>query len=528
METLLAPLHDHLERAHLLASDWPKLVAGLKAFAAKESLTDHEAVRRFYGEVMSDSLVEKIVASERRQVKIAEVAEKLKLDRVIAEMMKGNMFFMEVSRWIKKVKGTVWKGKPIPTAAMCYDVLTDDFTMLWNPHFFASFIVDFGEEEGTKIIEGIIYHELYHFTLKHLTIRRRSPALPWNIATDGAINSIILKSGHTLPECGVFPGKPWKKPEPRVTLRGGVTQRPLTPEEKEMQESLHALIKSWEPMGSSDFYFSELMKWARENGHSYSENGIKPKGSKDIVDDVLDELDMHDFWDEIPEDKREMVQDQMKSVLRRAQKKADNEASGWGSIPAELQAAIRKYVDNRVPWDRILRHFVGTFMRGARRNTFKRINRRTPYDFPGVKRDHLPRIAVLVDESGSVDDEQIAMLFAALGSLAKKTGFDVIPFDTEVDEAGIFEWKRGMSPPLRRTRCGGTSFTAACDWINDPKRAGKYDGYLLLTDGECSNPGPSRLRRGWVITPGHKLDFETKDMVINMDDVKMPQEDPVR
>ena len=41
---------------------------------------------------------------------------------------------------------------------------------------------------------------------------------------------------------------------------------------------------------------------------------------------------------------------------------------------------------------------------------------------------------------------------------------------------------------------------------------------IILTDGECSDPGPSRKRRAWVIVPGRKLYFDphASDTVIQM------------
>jgi len=55
------------------------------------------------------------------------------------------------------------------------------------------------------------------------------------------------------------------------------------------------------------------------------------------------------------------------------------------------------------------------------------------------------------------------------------------------------------------------------------KNSNRFDGYLILTDGEASDPGPSKLKRGWVLVPGQKLYFEAskRDFVISM---KAPKE----
>jgi predicted metal-dependent peptidase len=236
---------------------------------------------------------------------------------------------------------------------------------------------------------------------------------------------------------------------------------------------------------------------------------------------------MHDFWDQVPEDEKEMMQEKMKGILRGAVRRADNEQNGWGSIPADLQKALRSYIDDRVDWDTALRQFVGSFQRGKRANTFKVINRRTPYVHPGTKRTHLPNIAVAVDQSGSVDDEQLQLVFGVLGSLAKRVTFTVIPFDSVVHEKGIFEWKKGSLPPVKRVATGGTDFKVVCDYINDGK-AGKVDGYIVITDGECYDPGHTKLRRAWVITPGHRLGFPTKDLVISMDNKRAGKNEELR
>ena len=71
-------------------------------------------------------------------------------------------------------------------------------------------------------------------------------------------------------------------------------------------------------------------------------------------------------------------------------------------------------------------------------------------------------------------------------------------------------------PDVFRTRCGGTDFKAPTKHANENKH--RFDGYLILTDGEAPDPGPSRLKRGWVVIPGRELMFDPSksDFVIQM------------
>ena len=130
------------------------------------------------------------------------------------------------------------------------------------------------------------------------------------------------------------------------------------------------------------------------------------------------------------------------------------------------------------------------------------------------------KIAISIDQSGSVGNGELELLFAELRNLAKNTEFTIFNFDTEVDESSERVWRRGKTPGTERTRCGGTCFKAPTVHAN--KNKNKFDGYLILTDGEASDPGPTRLKRGWVIVPGQKLYFDAskRDFVINMKEPK--------
>ena len=100
-------------------------------------------------------------------------------------------------------------------------------------------------------------------------------------------------------------------------------------------------------------------------------------------------------------------------------------------------------------------------------------------------------------------------LFGALGPVA------IVDLD-EVDEDSEAVWKKNRTPETHRTRCGGTCFSAPTKHAN--KNSNRFDGYLILTDGEASDPGPSKLKRGWVIIPGRELLFSPskRDFVIGM------------
>ena len=98
------------------------------------------------------------------------------------------------------------------------------------------------------------------------------------------------------------------------------------------------------------------------------------------------------------------------------------------------------------------------------------------------------------------------MAFAELRSLARRTEFTTFHFDTSVDEKSETKWKKGKTPQAGRTRCGGTDFDCVTQHAN--KNRHRFDGYIIITDGEAAKPKPSKLKRCWLLVPGTNLLFQ--------------------
>ena len=406
------------------------------------------------------------------------------LDRHLISFLQDSPFFAELSRHIRKTP-----TDSMPTAAVAFDQEYDDITLYWNPEFF--------RDMSDSDIRGVLTHEFYHLIFCHLTTRRKKPAKMWNVATDLAINSII--SGHSnmsLPDGCLMPGVFPKGPEGRE----------WTKEEKDAMP-IAQLIAEFPKDQSSEWYFDKLKEKVEEE---------QQKGGGSGMGD-LDSFDDHGGWDDVPEEMKDMVAGKVAAAVEKAVKHADGQANGWGSIPAELRDAIRRSVSHIVDWRSVLRQFIGNMARGERSTTIKRINKRYPYIHPGVKRGYVAKLLIAIDMSGSVDNDQLALFFSELASLTKKVTVTILPFDCTADLRDSFEWKKGKKVEAKRVRGGGTDFNAPTKIINDPKNRGRWDGMLVLTDGECDKPIPSRVKRGWVVSPGHKLLFATDEMTITLD-----------
>lgn len=433
-------------------------------------------------------------------------------DRHFVKLLSDSPFFAEISRHVRKVV-----TRDLPTAGVTYDKRTDDFVMGVNPDFFSSM--------SDAEVGGVIRHELYHIVFLHVTSRSKERSLHrrWNVATDLAINSIILspESGQTaLPDSALAPGRP---------LKVGPGK------ENEAARKVSDLIASFPQLESSDYYFNRLSELAEElqdscpahgkgdpsQGHGEDGDGggghIHGPSDVECTCGGVGTLDDHDGWGDIPDGDREQAEAKARSLVEKAAAAADSRANGWGNMPGAIRDEIRKMVSRAVDWRSVLRQFVGSISRASRATTIRRINRKYPYIHPGVKRGYVAKLAVAVDESGSVSDEMLGEFFGELESLTRQVAVTVVPFDAAVDEADVFEWRKSTKPKIVRCKQGGTTFDAPTEYVNSPKNRGRWDGLIVLTDGQAAMPSPSRVKRGWILARGCKLAFPSDEMQVSMD-----------
>lgn len=417
------------------------------------------------------------------------------LERHLVVFLMNSTFFTELSRHLTKVP-----TRDIPTAGVTYDQRTDQIMMLYNPDFFESL--------SNWEINGVLTHEFYHLVFGHLTARRKTPGKLWNIATDLAINSIIVKNstGSSLTRSGENDDRPL----PAGALIPG--QWPVMPDGRKLSDEekkagqLATLIAGFPKMKPSEWYFDKLMEVAKKN---------RQPGDPGDPDSWIDSFDNHDVWDGVPEDQREYIEGKIKSIVEKAVQKADA-TSMWGNIPAELREEIRRSVSTIINWRAVLRQFIGTLVRGGRTSSIKRINRRYPYIHPGLKRSYTAKLLIARDESGSVSNEMLEMFFGELNALTRKVEIDFLPFDCYCHERDIVRWARGSVPAkaTKRTKMGGTDFDAPTRVFNDPKNRGRWDGLLILTDGMAPSPIPARGKRGWVLAQGCSLHFTSPELQV--------------
>lgn len=391
----------------------------------------------------------------------------------ITRLQVASGFYNSVFMRVTKVRCTGHMMRKIPTAAM--GVKDMNIVFYWNPLFFADLT--------RKEIQGILKHEVYHLILLHCTARMRENRLLWNFATDLAINSLIGE--QHLPKSCLFPGKPLCATEE--------AKKAWTKGQLEAFTHLSKTIEGFEPKLTSEFYYGQLQKeW----------DDIKEFMDMEGMAGICGQFDNHDGWEDIPDELRDALNERVRGYVREAVRQAD-ESKSWGDMPAEAQRELRRLISRQVDWRSLLRQFVGNTLQAGTRRTRMRRNRKYGILQPGKKSDTMARIMVAVDESGSVCDAALELVFAELNNLSSTVEFVFVPFDCTVEEKFVTVWKKNIKRPPVREKAGGTNFDAPTEYINKQRENGgpKADGLIIVTDGYAPQPGPCNVRRGWLIVP---------------------------
>jgi predicted metal-dependent peptidase len=423
-----------------------------------------------YEEMNNDEIADalgapdKVESSEAEEVDVSAFDLNIHVHRLLMD----EPFFAALSRRMDK-QGT----NGIPTAGV---TVTEEgkLKMLYNPKFFA--------EMSDDARKDVLKHEFYHIVFQHVTGGRflsfrdmsQSERKIHNIAMDLSIN------GHlpNLPEGACFPGQgPFAHLEPFKTA------------EHYLRE-LRKMQKEGEGGGEGQ---------GGEGGGQPGEGQGNGQGNGNPLDG-MDSFDDHSGWDEMDEQTKQIAEERVKEFIKDAVEEANSSSRGWGTVPADCRKEIMASISNKVDWKKVLRYFVKQSQKANKRSSVTKINKRYPYMHPGKKASRTAKIAIAIDQSGSVSEEMLSAFFAELNGLAKIAEFTVIPFDTRVDPEKNWVWKKGQNRKRERTMYGGTCFDAPTKFVNE---TGGFDGLIVCTDMEAPKPVRCNVQRLWITDEYH-------------------------
>jgi predicted metal-dependent peptidase len=400
-----------------------------------------------------------------------------------ARLLMREPFFAALSRRIDKVATT-----SIPTAGVRVNKERAQFELFYNPEFFAAL------SDDHKL--GILMHEFYHIIFEHVTKRLPADGIRRidNIAMDLSINGLPEMKGK-LP-CEADPGP----------ILEGATEpmKGVMPGEGPFKDLPACQTYEW--------YLVQLEKMQKEN----EEKQRKGEGEPGDAFGDADSLDDHDaFGDSGDATVNEIAKERLKEAVKKAAEEAEK-SRNWGSVSSGVRRDIMDRISSKVDWRKVLRYFVKTSQRADKRSTPRRLNKRFPKVHPGKRVRRHAKIAISIDQSGSVDDGMLSAFFSELNKLAEIAEFTVIPFDTVVAVDKVYTWKKGQTKKTERVLTGGTCFNAPTKYVNEKG----FDGHIILTDLMAPKPVASKCQRMWMTTKQYAARpyFSTNERIIAIDD----------
>lgn len=271
-------------------------------------------------------------------------------------------------------------------------------------------------------------HEALHVALMHPFRRGARTPTRWNQAGDYVINDKLSKEGGDL-------GEGW-------LISPGFTDM--------SSEQVYAQLPPEPPGGG---------KGGGQGQGSGSGDG-QPGKNDNPDNDVL----------EAP-DKSEAAEAQARATVA----KAINVAKAMGKMPGDLKEMLEDILSPKVDWKEVLRRFMTDVNKSD--YSFARPNRRMisqGYYLPtrhGM--DSMRNIAVVIDTSGSMGDEELKQMFGEVCGAVEDScpgKVTVVYCDAAVNHVDKFEdtpTADDVRHSAKRVGGGGTDLTRALDWIDE-------------------------------------------------------------
>ncbi len=311
--------------------------------------------------------------------------------------------------------------------------------------------VKFLETLTPEELTGVIAHEALHCALGHLWRQGERERQKWNYAADYAINLIVTKEGLTLPACALIDAKFADMSAEQIYE--------LLPDPSKIQGGLISSHDYWpgNNQASSDPGQNNAPP---QTGNASSGTAQTPNKSTD---------DIEKEWKE-----------------RLA--KAAHEARGRGNLPGSVSKMIEDILEPMINWKLLLRDMI----KSSSRNDFRFFPPSKKHIWQNV---YLPsihgeklEIAVAIDTSGSVSDEEFCELLAEIRGITEQFEdyeIHILLCDTSVHDYLLIS-STDPWPKRFRKMGGGTSFIPVFEYIQQNDL--RISALAYLTDGDGAFP----------------------------------------
>lgn len=366
-------------------------------------------------------------------------------------------------------------------------------------------------EKAKQLRYGAIKHQLLHLVLKHIMrVQDFGNKKLFNIAADLATNQYIdvkqlTKDAITIEQF----------PEFNLQAQQSLDYyyKHIQEEAEEIEKILNAPSSDQNSDTSAPSPFGQGAASADEQDEEQDEDENQDENQDDDKDenqaqeeeqqdhpdlneaqnkllklmrqDKHTQLDQHKNWDDIAalsSAERKLLDSMINEAIANTMQRVRGKQ--YGTLPGDLQTYLDELLESLKPnvnWRRVLRLFAATSSRTYLKNTIQRASKRYGTT-PGIKIKRRQKIQIVVDTSGSVDDEALKEFFSEIYHIWKN-GADIQVVECDTDIQATYKYT-GTPPKMIHGR-GGTDFNAPLAYANEVYQP---DAIIYFTDGEAPAP----------------------------------------
>ena len=318
---------------------------------------------------------------------------------------------------------------------------------------------------ATREQQALLEHGIKHLLHLHPVRGRGCHRLTWDLATDLAINPSIANL-------------PVEAPQPEhYHLESGLAA-------EEYAQSLKCFFDigslAGEGIGDAD----------QDTGGQYGEGGerLDEQPSSRPIDD-------HQIWSEADSTPESLVEQALRDLVREAHKKAH------GEVPEEVREVVEAWLAAPIiPWQQVLRQFIGTAGRIGRQSTWQRQHRRFQHNTPGIRKRRQLNLLVAIDVSESTDEGPLREMFAReLLQIARSRDSRITVLYAHSRIRRIDQFR---SSQVTAEVVHGGGFTDLRPVFDYAKKVHPLPAAIIyLTDGYGPAPEAMEFPTLWVLTP---------------------------
>lgn len=353
----------------------------------------------------------------------------------------------------------------VESTSDCKTMETDGTRLRFNPQFVESL--------SDVELTGVMAHEVMHCALLHPYRLGKRDFRQWNEACDYAINQLLIDQGFTLPEGALLDEQ----------FKGMGAEQIYAVRERQKQQE-----EQQQPQPQDDGQQDDGSEQPQAQDGDGENEDDAPSSFGEVTapsEASAGESQSDGAPQEMTATDWQVATEQATAVAKKA-----------GSLPADADRAVKAARQSETNWREILRRFVDQTVPSD--YSWTQPNRRYVAQgiyLPGTVRENMPRFAVGIDTSGSIQQSDLAMFAAELTQILHETrpeSIDVYYCDTRVCHTESFS-PDDPEITLSAHGGGGTSFQPVFDRIAD--ESNEPAALIYFTDLE----GPTPIEPGYPV-----------------------------